>query len=316
MNPQILVVGAGSIGTRHARNLTALGADVTVMDPDRGRAEAVAVGRAAALDLHAASAHDAVVIASPTIHHAEQLATVLARCPHVFVEKPMVHGVDELQVVHGHEHQVMVGFNLRFHRPIAHAHELMAAGVVGSPVAARFWFGSWLPDWRPDIDYRSTYSARAELGGGVLMDAIHEIDLAIWFLGSELEVAGALVERLGPLEIDVEDTVRALLVTTARVPVEISLDLISRRYRRGLEIVGTEATIRFDWDRAQLEVDRPSERDVIVADAPVARSYVDQAKRLVEWISEGTAPPVDGHGGAASVRVAHAIRERAWLPTP
>ena len=58
-----------------------------------------------------------------------------------------------------------------------------AAGSVGSS-SVRLWFGSWLPDWRPAVDYRPTYSARAELGGGVLLDAIHELDMLVWLLGA------------------------------------------------------------------------------------------------------------------------------------
>ena len=69
---------------------------------------------------------------------------------------------------------------------------------VGQLVGASAWFGSWLPDWRPDVDYRETYSAQRSLGGGVLLDAIHELDLLVWLAGgAQLEVIGAVLERSG-----------------------------------------------------------------------------------------------------------------------
>lgn len=312
MTARVLVVGAGSIGTRHVRNLDAAGAAVTVMDPAPGRAEQLGVGTPARFDLETAGDHDAVVLASPTIYHAEQLAAVLPTGARVLVEKPMVTTVEELAVVDGHEDRVMVGFNLRFHRPIERLRGLVEQGACGSPVGGRFWFGSWLPDWRPGTDYRSSYSARAELGGGVLLDAIHELDLVVWFFGAGLGVAGAIVDRLGPLEVDVEDTVRALLRTSTSVPVEISLDLLSRRYRRGIEIIGTDATLRYDWDRRAIEIDRAGERQCVDAEEPLAETYVRQTRRFLDWIAGEDLPPVDGRVGADSVRLAQAIREAAW----
>lgn len=312
MTARVLVVGAGSIGSRHAKNLVAAGATVTVIDPAPGRAEGLGIGTPVHFDLGIAGDHDAVVLASPTIHHGEQLEQVLSSGARVLVEKPMVATVDELAVVDGHEDRVMVGFNLRFHRPIERLRRLLERGVCGSPVGGRFWFGSWLPDWRPGTDYRTSYSARADLGGGVLLDAIHEIDLAVWFFGPELDVAGAIVERVGPLEIDVEDTVRALLRTPTSVPVEISLDLLSRRYRRGIEIIGTDATLRYDWDRLAIEIDRAGEREVHDAREPLAEAYVRQTRWFLEWVAGGDLPPVDGRVGADSVRLAQGIREAAW----
>src|SRR5205807_8193605 len=108
--------------------------------------------------------------------------------------------------------RLMVGYNLRFHEPAARLAEIVHDGRLGRVHLAHVWFGSWLPDWRPNVDYRTTYSAQRALGGGILLDAIHELDLVVWLFGDDhFTVAGAVVERIGSLEIDVEDTVGALL---------------------------------------------------------------------------------------------------------
>ncbi|MFQ5558721.1 MAG: Gfo/Idh/MocA family protein, partial [Acidimicrobiales bacterium] len=311
--PRALVIGAGSIGARHARNLASLGATVLVMDPDPSRAGAVPGCEGTMLDLADLGRPDVVVIAGPTIVHAEHLDTVLDTTDAtVMVEKPLATLDDDIdELVRKAGDRTMVGLNLRLYEPVRRTLELVRSGEAGDVVSARLWFGSWLPDWRPDVDYRRTYSARAELGGGVLLDAIHELDLALWLADEPLEVISAVVARLGPLEIDVEDTVRAQLRTPSGVPVEIALDYLSRRYRRGIEVIGTRATIRLDWARHTLEVERAEERRELAVDWDIDRSYQREAERLLAFASGDAQPPVDATVATAGIELARAIRGAA-----
>ena len=309
--PRILVIGAGSIGSRHAANLHAAGAAVTVTDPDAARAERTSFPTIA-FDPARVDGYDGIVVASPSAHHAGQAAAALATGARVLVEKPLVLSVSELVTSLTSSDRLMVGYNLRFHRPVQRLVDLVHGGAVGRPCAVRLWFGSWLPDWRPGVDYRSTYSARSALGGGVLLDAIHELDLLVWLLGtSGYTVAGAIVDRVGPLEIDVEDTVAAVLRHADGVVVEVALDYLSRRYRRGIEVVGTDATARFDWARQVIEIEDAG-RITTEADAtPVARSYQLEAEACLAFLAGRAAPAVDGRAAAASVLLADAIRQAA-----
>jgi hypothetical protein len=285
---------------------------VTVTDPDAERATAAQADDVATFDLERLTGFDGVVVASPTRHHLEHASWAVATGAAVLVEKPLADGTvgaDELVQAAGD--RLMVGYNLRLHEPIERLVAMVRAGRVGAPCGYRFWFGSWLPDWRPDVDYRTTYSARADLGGGVLNDAIHELDLAVWLAGSDLDVVGAVVARLGPLEIDVEDTARALLRTPTGVPVEVSLDYLSRQYRRGIEVVGDEGTLRLDWAREVLEIDGATGREVETADVPVAVSYEREADAFLALVGGETKPPVGAAEALESVRLAEAIRRAA-----
>lgn len=311
-SPRVLVLGAGSIGTRHAGNLVALGADVSVADVELAKAAATG-SRALALDDVASASYDGVVVCTPTRLHREHVRLALDVGRVVLVEKPLtdsVEGLDDLVDAAGE--RVAVGFNLRMHEPVERFVEVLRSGELGRLLAVRAWFGSHLPDWRPNTDYRAGYSARHTLGGGVLMDAIHELDLLVWCLGPDLEVVGAIVDRVGELEIDVEDTVKALLRRPADgVPVELSLDYLSRRYRRGLEAVGTEATARLDWSRHILEVEDAGGVRAEAMNMPLDTSYEREAAAFLAWIAGGDPLPVDSATGAASVRLAAAIRAAA-----
>jgi predicted dehydrogenase len=307
----ILVVGAGSIGSRHARNLAAAGASVTVTDIDQSRAAQVAGIPSMPFDAPWAG-HDGIVIASPTSVHRTHAEAALATGAYVLIEKPLALPTDPVDGLLAANERIMVGFNLRLHRPVARAVGLVHEGRAGTPLAVRAWFGSWLPDWRPETDYRAAYSARADLGGGILLDAIHELDLLVWLLGTgELDVVGAIVSRVGPLEIDVEDTVKALLRTPTGVPVELSLDYLSRRYRRGLEVVGTEATVRLDWATGVIEVEDANDIEREPADAPIGASYELEASTFLAFVTGDAPAPVDARTGAASLELARRIQAAA-----
>ena len=312
MSPRVLVVGAGSAGARHARLLADAGADVTVTDPDRERATATGLPTTP-FDLDHLGTPDGIVVASPSVAHAEQTHAALATGARVLVEKPLSSSSDDVDaVVEAAGGRVMVGYNLRLHAPIERVAQLVHEGRAGTVTSYRLWFGSWLPDWRPQVDYRTTYSARAELGGGVLMDAIHELDLLVWLAGDDrFTVEGAVVDRVGPLEIDVEDTVKALLRHADGAVADVSLDYLSRRYRRGIEVIGTDATIRLDWAREVLEIEGGDSLESEPAATPVLDSYRRQAERFLAFVDGGTAPPVDAAEGARSVHLADAIRRAA-----
>ena len=306
---RVLVLGAGSIGSRHARNLSMLGATVFVADPDEARAAAVADATAVTLDAAIQGAYDGVVVATPTSLHHEHATMALRLAPKVLVEKPLAATAAEADdLASSAGDRVMVGYNLRCHAPVARFMQLVHTGSCGRVLHARLWFGSYLPDWRPSVDYRSTYSARADLGGGILADAIHELDLALWLLPGELTVNGAIVRRVGDLEIDVEDVALALFEHESGAAVAISLDYLSRAYRRGIEVVGTEGTARLDWATRTITVENAEGRRTEDAVADLADSYVDQAGRFLAWLRGDGKPPVGGREGARSVALADAVR--------
>ena len=306
------MLGAGSAGSRHARLLAAAGAEVVVTDPDAPRAAGTGLPTVP-YDLDRLGTPEGIVVASPTVAHAEQTRAALATGARVLVEKPLAPSCTEADaLVAAADNRVMVGYNLRLHAPLERLAALVADGRAGAVSSYRLWFGSWLPDWRPQVDYRTTYSARADLGGGVLMDAIHELDLLVWLAGDDrFTVVGAAVARIGPLDIDVEDNVKALLQHEDGALAEVALDYLSRRYRRGVEIIGSEATVRLDWARQVIEVETADTVETEAAAAPVLDSYERQAERFLTFLADGTPPPVDAAEGARSVRLADAIRRAA-----
>lgn len=251
---RVLVVGAGSIGARHLRNLRHAGVgDLSVADPSperRALAEREAGARAhASLAEGLAAKPDVVVVATPThLHLPVALEAARAGCD-LFIEKPLAHaeeGLDELaRVVEQNRAVAMVACNLRFHHGPATLKRLLDEGRLGKVYSASFDVGYHLPDWVPGRDYRATYSARRELGGGVALDAIHEVDYAQWLLGDVAE-AVALGGKVSDLDIDVEDCVDAVLRFRAGPTALLHMDYLQRAYARTAKLVGSEGTAVWD----------------------------------------------------------------------
>ncbi len=95
------------------------------------------------------------------------------------------------------------------------------------------------------------------------------------------------------------------------MPVAVELDYLSRRYRRGIEVIGTEATVRLDWSRSVLELETAEGVEATPADTPVDVSYEREARAFLDVVAGMAPAPVDGATGAVSLQLAEAIRAAA-----
>lgn len=311
----VAVLGQGSIGRRHAGLLVELGCDVLVWDP-APQGEPVDGATAVATQEAALTAADAAIVASPSSEHLQQLGLALGHGCDVLVEKPLAlraEGVAELAgTVAASGLLVATAFNLRFHPGPAALHRLVLEGAIGRPLRAHASFGSHLPDWRPGTDYRQGYSARADLGGGILNDAIHEVDYVTWILG-EVREAGAWLERVSDLELDVEDTVSLTLRHAGGALSTIDLDFLDRSYRRGMRVVGTEASADWDWGRGDVRLLGPGRDEVVAAPSDVASSYRAQLQAFLASVSSRVLadPLCDLAASLHVLRIADAARASA-----
>ena len=257
---RVAVVGCGSIGKRHIRNLLELKVGHVVgVDPrpERRRDVAAALGidTVSALAGVPPGAVDVAVITAPTSLHVPLALQAARRGCHLFIEKPLADdaaGLGELMAaVAGNDLVTLVGCNMRFHFGPRTIKALLDDGAVGRVIAARAEFGQYLPDWHPWEDYRLGYSARRELGGGIVLDAIHEIDYLRWMLG-EVDTVACFGGKLSALEIDTEDVAAMLLRFASGAIGEIHVDYVQRVATRQCRIIGEEGTLQ--WDASTGEV--------------------------------------------------------------
>ena len=187
---KVVVIGYGSIGKRHVNNLLSLhGLEVIVCtkrkDTDFLKKKGCKVF--SSFERCLMEKPDIAVIANVTSLHIETAIKLAnARC-HLFIEKPLsnsMRGVRTLlEQVKKKRLVTLMGCNLRFHDCIRKIKEIISNNEIGRIVSVRVENGSYLPNWHPYEDYRHGYAAREDLGGGVVLTCIHEIDYLYWFFG-------------------------------------------------------------------------------------------------------------------------------------
>jgi predicted dehydrogenase len=317
----ILVAGCGSIGRRHLRNLARLGAgQLLACDPDASRADAAAEesGATAFSRLEDVPDPGAVFVCSPTRFHVPIARFGLERGAHLFIEKPIsdtLDGVDDLvRTAVSQSRVVMVAFNLRYHPCLQRIRQLITDGEIGRVLGARIQFGQYLPDWHPWEDYRRGYSANKSLGGGIVLDAVHEFDYARWLLGEVRAVAGMMATS-GSIDIDTEDLAAFTLRHDGNVISEIHLDYLQRTYSRTCHIIGTGGTISWDWNDHAVRCFRAATGAWEEFREPEGyddnQTYIDEVIDFFEAVDGLRAPPVDGESGARVLAIALAAKEAA-----
>ncbi|MGA8016526.1 MAG: Gfo/Idh/MocA family oxidoreductase, partial [Candidatus Dormiibacterota bacterium] len=165
-----------------------------------------------------------------------------------------------------------------------------------------------------DRDYRTLYSAQRALGGGIVLDAIHEIDYALELAGPAVEVE-SWVSRSGVLEVDVEDVADILITHAGGASSHIHLDYLRRRRCRSCTVIGTNGELTWDVPRGVVEViTEPGQEPVTLAsaiDADANAQYVAEMQHVLAAAASGGPTCNDIPRAAASVQVAlEALRRR------
>jgi predicted dehydrogenase len=251
---KFLIAGFGSIGRRHLRNLLALGVRDIVLY--RTHHSTLPDGEFAGfpvetdLDKALAGGVEAVIVANPTSLHLEVAIPAAQAGCHLLIEKPLsntLDGVQKLQqTINDSGSRLLVGYQYRFHPGLQRIDQLLRHGAIGKPISARAHWGEYLPAWHPWEDYRRGYSARQDLGGGVVLTLSHPIDYLRWLLG-EVRQVWALTAQSGELDLaGVEDVAEIGLRFQNECLGSIHLDYLQRPPSHVLEIIGSLGTLRWD----------------------------------------------------------------------
>lgn len=326
---RILVAGLGAIGQRHARNLRAICGDglellayrrrrlshvvTESLQRDDTKNVETELGITAFDDLEAALAAgpDAVFVCTPSSGHLEIARRAADAGCHLFIEKPVSHtleGLSELRdAVAARQLVAAVGCQWRFHPGVRWLRDVVQTGTLGPLVRADIDYGEYLPDWHPYEDYRASYAARAELGGGVVLTQIHDYDLAWWLFGAPRTVT-ATGGHLSDLEIDVEDTVHAELAGGA-VPVAIRQSFASRPPRRTINVEGETGSVTIDLLNGRVSSHPRVASTGAFADFQRNQMFVDEVRHFLACMAGTETPSVPLSDGIAVLRVALAVKD-------
>jgi len=274
--------------------------------------------------LEAALAHrpDAVIISNPTALHLDvAIPAARAGCA-ILMEKPISNHferVDELQkIVQQNKVKVLVGFQFRFHPTLRQVAQWLNDGEIGDPLSVYAHWGEYLPDWHPWEDYHKSYSARIDLGGGVVNTLSHPIDYLHWLMGEAEELA-AMIGNSSELNLDVEDTAVILFRYKSGAIGSVHLDYVQRPPRHSLEIIGNCGTIVWDNSTGIARLYRSSETRWIEVSPPEGfernQLFLDEMEHFIQVVKGDVAPFCTLQDGIAALKITEAIYQSAQEKT-
>lgn len=306
-----LVVGSGSIAKRHIANLKRLfpGSEIGCLSSS-GRALSTAEVRAdvifGSMDEAVGSQPEFAIVASPAPFHLRDALPIARAGIPVLIEKPVSSSLAvfrELATELGaYRDKIAIGYNLRFMASAIKFRELIAAQRVGHVHSVQVEVGQYLPDWRPGRDYRRGVSARADLGGGALLELSHELDYLTWIFG-QFETVYCIAERSETLGLDVEDNVSAVLGRSGGPTVSLRMDFLQRDPNRGCKVIGEQGTLVWNILTNTITfADGPGEPMVLFSDRDYDRNqmYLAELEAFSE-VARGRARPLVGLDDGACV---------------
>ena len=298
---KIAIVGFGSAGKRHYDNFLKLGCELAVVSKRKVSADNLFLSVS---ECEKSFKPDLFFVCTETSEHERTLIEIknAGFTQKVIVEKPVFSQAPQGDY-ENYFADIRVSYNFRFNSLLAK----LKSEVKGQKVlTATAYVGQYLPQWRPEADYRQSYSAKTERGGGVLLDLSHEFDYLHWLLGPSTGVF-AMGGKLSDLEIDSEDIVNVLMQSESGALVNVHLNYLDRNKNRYLILNTREATYKLNF--VTREFSKDGETQVLEDDSSLA-----MAKDIVSNEARGLTTYTDALAILATVfQCRNSIAASAWV---
>ncbi len=224
MNKSVLISGYGSIGRRHAHILSRLvkKKNLTILTNQKlTNFQTIKNIKA----LNKVNPHY-IVISNPTSDHINKVKFIEKNFNNktILVEKPLFSKTNKINIK---KNKLFVGYNLRFNPIINFLKEKVKSRKIWS---VNIFCGSYLPDWRKNIEYNKSSSAKKTFGGGVLLDLSHELDYVQWLFGN----------------IETDDFLNLVGKTKTVPSIQITLNYFTRKRTRQIFIDGKNISMQAD----------------------------------------------------------------------
>jgi len=257
-------------------------------------------------------APDAVFVCTPPDSHVNLATAAIDHGAHVFVEKPLSDSVEAaskfVKRASTADVTVMVGCNMRFHPPVARINEWLSEDTIGRVERFRLRYGNRLSNWRSG-NYEEYYSTDPDKGGGVILDAIHEIDIALEWLVAPDELQ-CVAGQYGDLELPVEDAAEVIIEGESQLGI-VELDYLRHQRARTYELIGTNGLIEWtargkDPEKSTLEMyttdDDSWTRETY--ELTLNEMYISEIQHFIDCIQEDEPPLVDERKGRDALTAA------------
>lgn len=316
-----LIIGAGSIGQRHIKNLQKRGINnIVALRSKRGHFKELP----AELNILEIESWDEVqklkpdiaIISNPSSYHIDTAIKACESVKGVFIEKPLSNSSSScnqlIKILNEKKVVSFVGHNLMFHPIIENIIKFHDNNDVGQIINIQCQAGQWLPDWHPYEDYKSAYYSRKDLGGGVSLTLIHEIHLVLELAGLPISVYGEISEN-NKLDVDVDVCSDIMIKHNSGAISQIHLDYLQRPSHRSGIVTFEQGWVSYDFRKMEL-VGQILNRDVCNLwsniDYDFNEAYENQLVKFLCFVEEGRLKhQFDASSAIESIKVIEALFE-------
>lgn len=254
---KFLICGIGSIGLRHLKNLKTLGyQDIIIYSTGNSvmsGIKEVTSGIKTFNNLSEAFAQnpDICMITNPTSLHIKIALIAAEKGCHLYIEKPLSNNLKDLtklqDIVNEKLLTTFITYQFRFHPHINRLKTIFEneKDIYGRPLYVTTEWSEYLPDWHPWEDYKKSYSARQDLGGGVLLTQIHPLNYLNYIFGKINQVQLNKITTRS-LDIEVDDIADLLISFSNGMSGHIHIDFLQKPRVHTMKIVTSKG--RFEWN--------------------------------------------------------------------
>ncbi len=260
---------------------------------------------------------DLTIISTPSSLHYEQAKLALLSGSHVFVEKPVTMNSKEceklIELSKNTNKKIAISFQLRFTPWINEIKQIINSEEFGLPVFVNCCVSEYMPLWHKYEDYRNSYAARKDLGGGVIFTQIHELDYLTYIFGN-LDYKSSISGKFSDLEIDVEDTSFSLLMGSLKdhkFPISVAQDYLGNPKKRELTIQFNYAKVHCDLIKGEIQIHEKNKEKNIKDFSSFERNnaFLNQMEIFLDSLKkEDFDPPVNLADGYKSLLIAEKIK--------
>ena len=319
------LVGLGSIGRRHIKNLVSLSKELEITeircyDRDCNRLESIASLQSDLIspkkDL-ANTVEDSEIafVCVPTAFHLPVTEEIRAynNQLHIYLEKPISHsllGCEELVYKQIESGKVLaIGYMLPNHPLLKQIEEILKSNRLGKVLSVRAESGFYLPNWHPWENYQDFYMSSKYAGGGALLDSSHEINYLQWLFGDIVEVSGYL-GTVSELKITSDDLALGILKFTNGIIGQLQLDLLQFEESRECKIIGENGILIADFTKNELRyyLNQDKEWTTLKLEIDFEDIYLTQIREFFKLCKGQKASLVTGMQALKTMHVIEGIR--------
>lgn len=332
---KVLFVGLGSAGQRHLRNIKKLyGNDITVMayrvrklqrmfDDNMQIQDNKELDKEFEIEVYddyeeaLNNNPEVVFITNRNSEHMEfALKAAQAGC-HLFIEKPIsdsLEGIDRLNCILKKKGKIAyIGYQNRLHPCIKKAKEILNKNLLGNIYMVYSELGEYLPKMHPWENYRNMHEAKKELGGGVIICQLHELDYLYYLFGMPTELYSIGGKR-SSLEINVEDSATALCKYSngkEEFAVNVHLDFLQSPPVRHCKIAGEFGRLEFDLIKNEYHLYLISGESEYKKYDKFTRNdmFLEELRLFMEAVYSQTESSLNIEEGKKSIEYALALKE-------